>query len=237
MKTRSLLLALVFGFLTASAFAAGQSSPVMSEDLAAQIRADAQNGDNKALAQAVVDNPTLAAQIASVAAAANPSAAASIAATIAAVVPKEQAASIAAAVTTVAPRQAAVIAAAVALTVQDQASQIAGAVAQAAPSQAGAVAAAVKAAVPASSAETISAVATATNSSTDSVTAQADANKSLGIAAAQTGSTIAAAVSLLTSNMSSNGGPQVGVTQHQDIKNSPNVPDALIDGSNAGGGV
>jgi hypothetical protein len=59
----------------------------LSDQLSASIRADAQIGDFRAIAQAAADNPTLAPQIASVATQANPGMAATFAAAVTFAVP------------------------------------------------------------------------------------------------------------------------------------------------------
>jgi hypothetical protein len=230
MKTRLSFLAFLFGLLAAVTFAADQAAPALSEDLASQVRAAAQSGDTRALAQLVANNPGLAVQMASVAAAANPAAAASLAATIAAIAP-QQAAQVAAAAATVAPSQAALVAATVATIAPTQAGQIAGAVAAAVPQQAGAVTAAVSAAAPTASGDVVNQVAAATNSSTDTVSAQAAAQSQLGQQAAQTGAGIAANVVAIVSMVNMNPIiPQVG-NDNQD-QTPQNAVDPTLNTSN-----
>jgi hypothetical protein len=234
MKTRSLLLALIVGFVTAFSFAADQAAPALPEELAAKVRSAAQSGDTRAIAQAVADNPSLATQIASVATAANPASAGVIAATVAAIVPA-QAAQVAAAVTVVAPTQAGVIAASVATIAPSQAASIAASVSAAAPSQSGAVTAAVVAVVPASSAEIISMVATATHTSNESVQASSttEGNVRAGNAAAsQAGSNAQTAVTIVSTITPS--GPSPVLTNPEPQETPSTAVDPTIGVSPAG---
>jgi hypothetical protein len=127
MKTRSLLLAVIFGLMSVFAFAA------TTDEVLQQAAAAAKAGDTAKVAQLAKDNPSLAPQIAAAATQAAPAQAVNIAKAVAQAVPAA-AASVAVAVAQVAPSSAVDIAAGVAQVVPSQALTVASAVAKAIPS-------------------------------------------------------------------------------------------------------